>query len=121
MSGGISVVVPVWNRRDLMERLLRNLEAQTEPAGEVIVVDNGSSDGSAEAAERGGARVLRMEINAGFSRAVNRGIQESRGALVAIVNNDVELAPDWRAGPRRSSMKTCGSRPGACSMRAIAD
>jgi GT2 family glycosyltransferase len=61
----------------------------------VIVVDNGSRDGSAEAAEKLGARVIRLERNLGFAPAVNRGIEACRTELVAIVNNDIELEPDW--------------------------
>jgi GT2 family glycosyltransferase len=59
------------------------------------VVDDGSQDGSAELAESLGARAVRMGAHGGFARAVNRGIRESQTPLVAIVNNDVELAPDW--------------------------
>jgi len=96
MSGGeVTAIVPVWNRRDLLERLLCGLRAQTHAAAEVLVVDDGSQDGSAELAECMGARAIRMAAHGGFARAVNRGIRESRTPLVAIVNNDVELAPDW--------------------------
>ena len=96
MTGGdVTVIVPVWNRRELLERLLCGLRAQTNAAGEVLVVDDGSQDGSAELAERMGARAIRMGANGGFAKAVNRGIRESRTPLLAILNNDVELAPDW--------------------------
>jgi GT2 family glycosyltransferase len=50
-----------------------------------------------EAAESSGARVIRMGSNTGFARAVNRGIAECRTTWVAIVNNDIEAAPDWLA------------------------
>ncbi|MGA3040389.1 MAG: glycosyltransferase family 2 protein [Bryobacteraceae bacterium] len=96
MSGrDVTVIVPVWNRRELLERLVAGLRSQTQKAAEVLVVDDGSQDGSAELAERLGARTLRMCVHGGFAKAVNRGIRESRTPLVAIVNNDVELAPDW--------------------------
>jgi GT2 family glycosyltransferase len=88
-------VIPTWNRRDLLERLLVRLREQTHPIAEILVVDNGSTDGSAESAESMGARVIRLGSNLGFSRAVNRGIQESRTEWLAIVNNDVEPAPEW--------------------------
>jgi hypothetical protein len=92
---GVTVIVPNWNRRDLVELLLRRLRAQTHPIAEVIVVDNGSRDGSVQAAENAGARVIQMGRNAGFSGAVNRGIQETRTDLIAILNNDVDPAADW--------------------------
>lgn len=93
----ISVVVPVWNGRDLLARLLDTLDAQTCPPDEILAVDNGSSDGAPELAAGRGARVIAMGRNAGFAAAVNRGIRESRGEWIAILNSDVELAPDYLA------------------------
>jgi hypothetical protein len=93
----ISAIVPVWNGRELLARLLDSLEAQTQPAAEVLVVDNGSRDGAPEAARQRGARVLAMGRNAGFAAAVNRGVQESGGEWLAVLNSDVELAPDYLA------------------------
>jgi GT2 family glycosyltransferase len=91
----ISAIVPVWNGRELLERLLASLAAQTEPAAELLVVDNGSNDGAPELARERGARVIAMGRNAGFAAAVNRGIREARGQWIAVLNNDVELAPDY--------------------------
>src|SRR5207302_9845493 len=91
----ISAIVPVWNGRELLERLLASLAAQTEPAVELLVVDNGSRDGAPELARQRGARVISMGRNAGFAAAVNRGIHEAKGEWIAILNNDVELAPDY--------------------------
>ena len=93
----ITAIVPVWNGRDLLERLLASLEAQTEAAAELLVVDNGSTDGAPELARTRGARVIPMGRNAGFAAAVNRGIRESRGESIAVLNSDVELAPDYFA------------------------
>jgi GT2 family glycosyltransferase len=87
----------VWNGRELLERLLASLEAQTEAATELLVVDNGSTDGAPELARARGARVIPMGRNAGFAAAVNRGIRESRGEWIAVLNSDVELAPDYFA------------------------
>ena len=95
MPNDVSVIVPVWNGRAMVERLMGSLCAQTYPIAEIVAVDNGSEDGAPEAAEALGARVIRMGQNAGFSRAVNRGIQECATDWVALVNSDVELAPTW--------------------------
>ena len=97
MSGAdVTVIVPVWNRRELLERLLCGLRAQTHAhRPKCWWSTTAPPDGSAEVAERLGARVIRMGAHGGFARAVNRGIRESRTPLLAIVNNDVELAPDW--------------------------
>ena len=91
----ISAIVPVWNGRELLERLLASLAAQTQRADELLVVDNGSDDGAPEVARAAGARVIAMGRNAGFAAAVNRGIRESRGEWIAMLNSDVELAPDY--------------------------
>jgi GT2 family glycosyltransferase len=91
----ISAIVPVWNGRDLLAGLLASLDAQTLPVGELLVVDNGSTDGAPELARAHGARVILMGRNCGFAAAVNRGIGEARHPLVAILNSDVVLAPDY--------------------------
>jgi glycosyltransferase involved in cell wall biosynthesis len=97
----VSVIIPSWNRRDLLAECLRGLFAQTWEPFEVIVVDNGSTDGSADmvAAEWGArARLVRNARNEGYARAVNQGIHASRGAYVATLNNE---ACPIRAGSRR--------------------
>lgn len=102
----VTAVIPNWNGRLRTERLLKALRAQSRPPEEVIVVDNGSEDGSVEMARRLGATVVELGRNAGFSVAVNRGVEATRTPWVAILNNDVEPAPDWlerlaeAAGPR---------------------
>ncbi len=92
---GVTVVVPNWNRRDLIDRLLDRLGNQTHPIQDIVIVDNGSNDGSVELARSKGARVIALERNMGFAAAVNRGIREAQTEWIAIVNNDVDPAPDW--------------------------
>jgi GT2 family glycosyltransferase len=91
----ITVIVPVFNGREYLGRLLDTLDAQTLRAGEILVVDNGSTDGAPGLARERGARVLAMGRNAGFAPAVNCGIREARGEWLAILNSDVALAPDY--------------------------
>ena len=69
----ISVVVPVWNGREHLARLLETLTGQTLRADEVVVVDNGSADGAGDLAAAWGAKVVRFAENRGFAVAVNRG------------------------------------------------
>ncbi len=92
---GVTAIIPNYNRRALLEKTLGDLARQTHPPAEIVVVDNASGDGSAEAAEAAGAHVIRLERNAGFSVAVNRGVRESRTAWVAVLNNDLELDAHW--------------------------
>ena len=91
-----SVVVPNFNGRRWLPGCLDSLAAQTLAPAEVVVVDNGSSDGSAAlASERPGVRVLHLSRNLGFAAAANRGIAATDADGVALVNTDVVLAPDW--------------------------
>lgn len=93
-----AVVVPNWNGRRWLDGLLASLEAQTRPAAEVIVVDNGSTDGSLEwLAARDGVRAIALGRNTGFAFAVNRGVEAAApdAEAIALVNTDVVLAPDW--------------------------
>ena len=91
----ITAIVPVYNGRGHLGRLLDSLDAQTLRPGELLAVDNGSTDGAAELARERGARVIAMGHNAGFAAAVNRGIREARGDLLAILNSDVVLDPGY--------------------------
>lgn len=95
MRDDVTVIVPVWNGRALVERLMASLQAQTHRVTETLVMDNGSDDGAPEAAERMGARVIRLGSNTGFAHAVNRGIQKCTTDWAAIINSDVVLDPDW--------------------------
>ena len=93
--GDISVVIPTFNRSPVLDRALDSVIAQTHSPAEVIVVDDGSTDGTAERVESGfpGVRVLQQE-NLGVSAARNRGIGASRGDWVAFLDSDDEWRPD---------------------------
>jgi GT2 family glycosyltransferase len=91
----VTVVIPNWNGGDRLKSLLKQLGQQSYPISQVIVVDNGSIDGSAEAAEYLGADIVRLGVNRGFAAAVNAGVAESQTELIAIINNDVELDREW--------------------------
>ena len=91
----VTAVIPNWNGSGRLERIMEDLRMQTEAVAETIVVDNGSTDGSADRAERAGARVIRFPVNRGFTTAVNRGVSDSRTELIAILNNDVQLTAEW--------------------------
>ena len=97
VAATVTAVIPHWNRRDLLQQLFASLQDQSRPFDEIIVADNGSTDGSAEFAEQHGARVLRLGTNLGFAAAVNRGIEAARSEWVAILNNDVTLDSAWLA------------------------
>jgi len=93
----VSVIVLNFNGRIYLRRVLRSLLAQTYAALDIVVVDNGSRDGSPAIVEREFAdprlRLLRLRRNRGFSAGNNAGIRAARGAYVMLLNNDVDLDP----------------------------
>src|SRR5687767_2868597 len=93
----VSVVIPSWNGREQLNGVLESLEAQHCRDFETIVVDNGSDDDTVPflMSEWPSVRVLSLSENEGFAAAVNHGIERSSGEYVALVNNDVELEPNW--------------------------
>ncbi len=96
-SPAVSVVIVNWNRRELLEGCLESLKRQTLQDFEVIVVDNGSTDGSAEWVRREwpAATLILNSDNRGFCEANNQGIQAASAPLIALLNNDAEAEPEW--------------------------
>jgi GT2 family glycosyltransferase len=93
----ISVVIVNWNRRELLRACLESVKRQDGVAFEIIVVDNGSTDGSPDLALGFGAQVIRNPENRGFCVANNQGIRAARGEFIALLNNDAEAEPGWLA------------------------
>jgi N-acetylglucosaminyl-diphospho-decaprenol L-rhamnosyltransferase len=92
----VAVAVVSWNTRDLLLRCLGSLaDAARAGQAEVWVVDNGSTDGSADAARRTApwAEVLDAEANLGFGRAVNEVARRTRGQWLLCLNADAALEP----------------------------
>lgn len=85
----ISVVIPCFNKEPYLAETLESVMAQTQRPAEIIVIDDGSTDGSAAVATRFGPAVtLLSQDNAGESVARNRGIQEARSEWVALLDAD---------------------------------
>jgi len=85
----LSIVIVSFNARADLERCLQALrDAPPARSHEVIVVDNASSDGSADAARRRGVRVIDTGANLGFARGTNIGIRASSGANLLLLNSD---------------------------------
>ena len=93
----VAVVIPNYNGERWLSGVLESVGAQTLAPAELLVVDDGSTDGSrALLAERfPHARVLARPHNGGFARAANAGIAAVAAEAVALVNTDVVLASDW--------------------------
>lgn len=92
-----SVVIPNLNGAHLLEPCLVSLAEQTLPPAQVLVVDNGSTDGSVELVREQfpEARLLTFPENRGFAAAMNAGIAEAAGRFVAFLNNDAVAQPTW--------------------------
>ncbi len=98
------MIVVNFNRRELLRACLGSLALQNSARFEVIVVDNGSSDGSVEMVQscfanhgKFSLQLIQNTENHGFCGANNQGIRSAAGDLIALLNNDAEAAPDWLA------------------------
>ncbi len=93
----VSVVVPLYNKRRFIERALQSILGQSVSDFELIVVDDGSTDGSHELVEAVNDPRVRLfrQPNAGPGAARNRGIQEARGEFLAFLDADDEWEPDY--------------------------
>ncbi len=105
----VSIVIPNWNGIKFIKVCLESVLQSTFTNYEVIVVDNGSTDGSRELVEdlfhrvggtegpptRCTCHMVRLSKNLGFARACNEGIKAAEGKYVVLLNNDVEVEKTW--------------------------
>jgi GT2 family glycosyltransferase len=93
----ISVVIVNWNRRDLLRACLDSLAQQTFTDFEIIVVDNGSDDGSVAMVREfpWPIHLIENRENRGFCAANNQGFSVSQSEYIALLNNDAEAEPGW--------------------------
>jgi GT2 family glycosyltransferase len=92
----VAVIVVSWNSIRYLGDCLDSLERLTCPPAEICVVDNGSTDGSPDAARgRTAVRLVALAENVGFCRANNLGIQQTTSPFVLVLNPDTVLRPDF--------------------------
>jgi N-acetylglucosaminyl-diphospho-decaprenol L-rhamnosyltransferase len=98
-SPAVSVVVVTYQSGPTLARCLAALAAQSFRDLEVLLVDNASTDGAAQAAARADAslRLIENATNRGFSGGVNDGVRAARGRWIALINPDAYAEPDWLA------------------------
>ena len=94
----ISVIVPVYNIEKYIERCVRSICVQTYKNLEILLVDDGSTDGSGEICERLAKEDERIRVfhkeNGGSSSARNLGIREAKGEYLGFIDSDDYIEPD---------------------------
>jgi len=95
----LSVIIPNWNGSKFLPTCLDALARQTHSTVEVIVADNASHDGSQKLIRTQYPTVKLVELpeNRGFTGACNAGIEAATGDIIALLNNDTEVDPNWAA------------------------
>lgn len=114
----VSVIIVNWNGVALLPECLAAMTRQSYPHLEVIVVDNGSTDGSVSFVRSAYGRhiaLIESDRNRGFAGGNNLGIRQAKGTYVALLNNDAVAEPGWvealvHAAERDSRVGICASR-----------
>lgn len=111
IRGSVSVIIPTWNRAELVERALHSVLAQSRPPEEIIVVDDGSTDETASAVQTYSNVLFERRERGGVSAARNHGIRQARGEWLAFLDSDDEWLPNKLAlqleGLAASEQKIC--------------
>jgi GT2 family glycosyltransferase len=110
VAGTVAVVIVNWNSGQMLESCLAALARQTRQPDRVVVVDNGSSDGSADGLEGRWptVEVLRTGANLGFAAANNRAVDALRTQWVALLNPDTVAEPGWLEALLRAATASPG-------------
>lgn len=93
----ISIITAIYNQLEMNKYYLDTIRRNTRSEWELIIIDNGSTDGSAEFFESAGenVKVIRNGANFSYPYCQNRGIEVAKGDVLAFLNNDIKLSPDW--------------------------
>jgi len=115
----VTAVVVSYTTREELRRCLDSLRTHAGMPCQVVVVDNASTDGSADMVEKefSEARLIRNRENVGFSRGNNQALREAKGAYVLILNSDAELTPG--ALPALAGLLDTRPRLGAVGPRTV--
>ncbi|MDD2823056.1 MAG: glycosyltransferase family 2 protein [Candidatus Daviesbacteria bacterium] len=110
----VSVIIPNWNGADLLFDCLVSLKKQTYKNFEIIVVDNGSTDTSVNFIKENypKIKIVILDRNYGFAKAINSGVKLSKAKYVAFLNNDTEVDKSWL----NNLVKTIDKHPEAASV-----
>ncbi|MFD2612359.1 glycosyltransferase family 2 protein [Paenibacillus gansuensis] len=95
---GTSIIIPTYNQQGFLQECIESIRAFTPQPYEIIVVDNGSTDGTVPYLQSVGGGNLRYRAvghNLGFAGAVNQGLQMARGSTLLLLNNDTVVTANW--------------------------
>lgn len=116
MQKSITIIIPNWNGRSFLNDCLKSLRSQVFKNFEIIVVDNGSTDGSVPFIKSRFPEIIILENkeNLGFAKAINQGIQKANSEFVVLLNNDTMVDKNYlhflfQAINRKK--ETCGVAP----------
>ncbi|QHW33407.1 glycosyltransferase family 2 protein [Paenibacillus rhizovicinus] len=105
MSGMTSIIIPTYNGLQLLQNAVAAVRLYTDPVQtpfEIIVVDNGSGDGTAAWCVREGVTCVSVARNTGFPTACNKGMRAANGDYFLLLNNDVTVSYGWLHGLRQA-------------------
>lgn len=96
----VSVIIVNWNGKEVLKDCLESLQSLKYPEWELILVDNGSTDGSDQLVNQFKLKAKRVEIitnnsNVGFAKANNQGFEKSKGKYILFLNNDTKVTPEF--------------------------
>jgi GT2 family glycosyltransferase len=109
----LSIVIPTFDTASMTLRCCRSVLASKPASAEVIVVDDGSVDGTADllAREVPEVEVVRLESNHGFAGAANRGVAVARGSIILLLNSDALIEQSGQANALHSLLTAFDSEP----------
>jgi glycosyltransferase involved in cell wall biosynthesis len=101
IGGLASIIIPCWNQLEFTRQCITALVRRTRRTWELIVIDNGSTDGTGtylsgvQDAAAVPVTVIANTANRGFPAAINQGLQQARGEYLVLLNNDVVVTDAW--------------------------
>lgn len=122
-ENAVSAIVLNYNGEHLLRIILPSLTRQTRPAEQIVVVDNGSTDGSTAYLARlwPEIEVVAIPTNVGVAAALNRGVEAASGSHIALLNNDLELTETWLQEMVAGLKRHPDAGSVACKLRSYAD
>jgi GT2 family glycosyltransferase len=97
-----SILIPTYNGKELLKECIYSIKRHTEQPYEIIVIDNGSTDGTLDYCRQEKVSFISLASNRGFPTACNKGLRMASGNTLLLLNNDVLVSRNWL-----KNMMTC--------------